>query len=123
MTRTQLALLSVSALLLGACASRQHSYTPYESTRTWFRDVRPQVAPADAVGFRVGPPSADYPLTTCVVSGAELRPWVGATPRRMDGPMAVVYQGTEVQLCCSACIADFRRDPDRYVAAVRMQRT
>jgi YHS domain-containing protein len=41
----------------------------------------------------------------------------------MDGPMAIVYEDVEIQLCCSACIAEFRKDPEKYVAKVRAKRT
>ena len=56
-------------------------------------------------------PSKDYALTTCVVSGEDL----GAMDRRV----AYTYDGAEVQFCCDDCIAEFQKDPAKYMAMVR----
>ena len=56
-------------------------------------------------------PSADYPLTTCVVSGEELG--------SMGDPLAYEYDGQEIQLCCAGCVDDFKKSPAEYVAKVR----
>ncbi len=56
------------------------------------------------------PASSSYPLATCVVSGEMLG--------RMGTPVAVVHGDVEVQLCCSGCIEEFRKAPDRYAALV-----
>ena len=60
---------------------------------------------------RLAAPSAGYPLKTCVVSGEELG--------GMGPPVAVSYDGTEVQFCCADCIGKFTADPEKYVALVR----
>ena len=50
----------------------------------------------------------DYPLTTCVVSGDALG--------TMGEPIKRVIAGREVRFCCEACIAEFEKDPAKYLA-------
>ena len=64
--------------------------------------------------LQVVEPSATYPLATCVVSGEPLR----AIPDRV----ALLYEGTEVQFCCEHCIADFEKEPAKYMALLRAAR-
>lgn len=59
-------------------------------------------------------PSADYPLTTCVVSGGPLD--------SMGGPIAFSYGDEEVQFCCKGCIGKFEKSPETYLAKVRSAR-
>jgi hypothetical protein len=70
-------------------------------------------APAKGVGWKEIKPSADYPLTTCVVSGEKLG------SGGMGPPVAIEYQGAEIQFCCKECLPEFEKDPERYVAQVR----
>jgi YHS domain-containing protein len=56
-------------------------------------------------------PSGDYPLTTCVVSGEELG--------SMGDPIVYDHEGTTVKFCCKACIKDFKKDPDTYLAKLK----
>lgn len=56
---------------------------------------------------------SDYPLKTCVVSGEEL----GGD---MGDPVDYVYhqEGKPdrlVKLCCSKCVARFKKDPAKYL--------
>ncbi|HEY0946379.1 MAG TPA: hypothetical protein VGD81_13970 [Opitutaceae bacterium] len=56
---------------------------------------------------------ADYPLTTCVVSGEKLG--------SMGKPYVHVHQeegkpDRVVQFCCRGCIKDFKKDPAQYLA-------
>jgi hypothetical protein len=61
------------------------------------------------------PPSANYPLEACVVSGEKLG---------MMGPPVVVVDGdVEVQLCCGGCIVEFQKESDRYVALMSRAKT
>ena len=48
-----------------------------------------------------------YPLKTCLVSDEPLD-----DSRR---PIAVVYQGQEVKLCCRECRGDFKSNPEKYL--------
>ena len=50
---------------------------------------------------------ADYPLTTCVVSGEKLG--------EMGKPYVMKYEGREVRLCCESCKKDFKKDPAKYM--------
>lgn len=56
-------------------------------------------------------PSKDYPLKTCVVSGEDLD--------GMGGPIAFMYDGTEVQICCKGCMKKFLADPAKYLPKIR----
>ena len=56
-------------------------------------------------------PSADYALKTCVISGEELGP--------VADRIAYSYDGTEVQFCCSHCVAKFEKDPAKYLAMIQ----
>ena len=55
--------------------------------------------------------TADYPLTTCVVSGKELG--------SMGDPIIVEHKGTQVKLCCKHCTPKFEQDPAKYAAMVK----
>jgi hypothetical protein len=54
-------------------------------------------------------PSANYPLTTCVVSGEALG----------DDRVAYKWGDTEVQFCCPDCVKDFEKEPEKYLAKIR----
>lgn len=111
-----------AALLAAGCGGIQHHTVPNDFGPAKSRALTAWQAPADRTGFRVSTPSANYPLRTCVVSGAPLGPTPAPIHQRMDGPLSVTYDGTEIQLCCSACIREFRADPEKYVALVRAAR-
>ena len=50
---------------------------------------------------------ANYPLTTCVVMGV---------PLGEHGPIIdVVHENRLVRLCCMGCVAEFEKDPERYI--------
>ena len=52
------------------------------------------------------PPKA-YPLDTCIVSGGKLG--------SMGDPVSYVYNGQELQFCCSGCISRFEKNPEKYM--------
>jgi YHS domain-containing protein len=54
---------------------------------------------------------ADYPLTTCVVSGEGLADH--------GEPIDRVYGTQLVRMCCQGCVSDFERDPARYLALLQ----
>lgn len=55
-------------------------------------------------------PSKDYPINFCVVSKEDLM---------TDGqPVAISYNGVEVQFCCDHCVAKFKADPAKYLAVL-----
>jgi len=54
--------------------------------------------------------AGEYPLKTCVVSGAKLG--------EMGAPYVFKYEGTEIRLCCSSCKAKFEKDPAKYLAVI-----
>jgi YHS domain-containing protein len=61
------------------------------------------------------PPSADYPLNVCVVSGEKLG--------SMGKPHVIKHEGTEVQFCCKNCVKDFNADPKKFLAKIEAART
>src|SRR5262249_45231954 len=65
------------------------------------------IADATRHTFQQVTPSADYPLTTCAVSGEGLS---GAHR------VAYSYDGREVQFCCPHCAGAFKKDPTKYLA-------
>ena len=60
------------------------------------------------------PPSAEYPLKVCVVSGEKLG--------SMGNPHVIKHEGTEVQFCCKSCVKDFTADPKKFVAKIEAAR-
>lgn len=54
---------------------------------------------------------ANYPLKKCVVSDEEFG-------GEMGKPVKVTHNGTDVYLCCKACLKDFKKDPDKYTKMV-----
>ena len=43
--------------------------------------------------------------------------------RQVDGEEIVEHKGTKIELCCSACVKKFKKDPDYYVAYKRTPAT
>lgn len=54
--------------------------------------------------------SDPYPLDTCPVSGGKLG--------SMGDPVVKTYDGREIRLCCSGCIATFEADKAGYIAKI-----
>ncbi len=50
----------------------------------------------------------EYPLNTCIVSGDRLG-------GEMGDPVIFKYKDREIRLCCSDCVNDFKKDPDKYL--------
>ncbi len=50
----------------------------------------------------------DYPLGTCIVSGAKLG--------SMGEPVVYDYEGREIRFCCAGCVKPFEADPEAYLA-------
>jgi hypothetical protein len=50
-----------------------------------------------------------YPLDKCVVLDEPLE--AGKT-------RTFVYKGQEVKVCCKDCVADFHKDPEKYMAKI-----
>src|SRR5258706_3421496 len=50
-----------------------------------------------------------YPLDKCVVSGEAFE---------HGEPYTFVHNGQQVKLCCKDCLADFNKDPDKYMAKI-----
>jgi hypothetical protein len=51
-----------------------------------------------------------YPLDKCVVSNEKLG--------EHGKPYVFVHNGQEVKLCCEDCLADFKKDPNKYMAKI-----
>ena len=50
-----------------------------------------------------------YTMDKCVVSGEPLG----------NQPYVFVSNGQEVKLCCKDCLADFNKDPNKYLAKIK----
>jgi hypothetical protein len=50
-----------------------------------------------------------YPLTKCVVSGESIDPAKAYT---------FVRNGQEIKLCCKDCLAEFDKDPNKFLAKI-----
>ncbi|MEX2672163.1 MAG: hypothetical protein WD294_08655 [Phycisphaeraceae bacterium] len=97
----QLGLLAaafMTAAFLGGCGSESN----VEKTEA------PQ-APAETAAA-----SAEYPLTTCLVSGEVLG--------GMGEPYVHEHEGETVKLCCKPCLEDFEKDPEQYLAKLEAAR-
>ena len=96
---------STFGLLLASCSAEDVTVEPAEE------QVVPSVAattPAVNVEPRPEVDLLDYPLATCVVSGAELG--------TMGPPFPATVDDTRVVLCCSGCEGELRADPATYLA-------
>jgi YHS domain-containing protein len=51
-----------------------------------------------------------YTMDKCLVSGEALEPGKQYT---------FVHDGQEVKLCCKDCLADFNKNPEKYMAKLR----
>jgi YHS domain-containing protein len=48
-----------------------------------------------------------YMLSTCIVQDEPLG--------GMGAPISYVHEGQEVKFCCSHCVDDFKKDPEKYL--------
>jgi hypothetical protein len=95
---SSIASLAVVAVALAACANESAKPAAPAAAAPAAHEMKPITA------------SANYPLKTCVVSGEELG--------GMGDRVAYSYDGTEVQFCCSHCVAKFEKDPAPYLAKI-----
>ena len=54
--------------------------------------------------------SAEYPLTTCVISGEKLG--------SMGEPFEYTHEGKRVLMCCKSCLKKFLKSPDEYLKKI-----
>ena len=54
-----------------------------------------------------------YLLKTCAVSGDKL----GGD---MGDPYVFNYQGRQIKLCCKGCLADFNKEPAKYIKKIEL---
>lgn len=52
-----------------------------------------------------------YPLKTCIVSDEKLG--------SMGDPIVEVYNGQQIKFCCKSCMADFKKEPQKYLAKIK----
>jgi YHS domain-containing protein len=60
--------------------------------------------------FAAGNPGKGNPQTACPVMGG-----------KVDKSVYTDYQGKRIYFCCSGCIADFKKDPDKYMKKMEEQ--
>ena len=79
-------------------------------------NMAPDRSPAASAAVWLAKAQADYPLTTCVVSGDKLDGDMGA-------PFDYVYKEDGkpdrlVRFCCKNCVKDFQKDPAKYLKMI-----
>jgi len=52
-----------------------------------------------------------YPLKTCIVSDEKLG--------SMGDPIVDVYNGQQIKFCCKSCVADFKKEPQKFMAKIK----
>lgn len=61
-------------------------------------------------GSKIAELAKNYPLKTCVVTGAELG--------SMGDPVNLLHEGRLVRFCCKGCINKFKADPAKYFKVI-----
>jgi YHS domain-containing protein len=105
-----LGLLLAALALLGACSvSVDESGVPAGHVASAHSaETPPQAAElTPAPAQEATRTDDDYPLDTCVVTGAKLG--------SMGEPVVIQHEGREVRLCCSNCPKKFKSDPAKYL--------
>lgn len=100
--------LSLVACKEGSSEAPPHDHSGHDHAKDHAKEA-PAPAEAPAKAYKVIPASKDYPLATCVVSGDKLGGDMGP-------PIAIEYEGREIQFCCDGCVDDFLKDPKAYLA-------
>ena len=54
-----------------------------------------------------GAAAKPYPLTKCLVTDEAFE---------HGKPYTFVHEGQEIKLCCKDCLADFKKDPSKYLS-------
>ena len=81
----------VSSVILSGCSKPAASAT---------------TAPATSQASVSGPPVNKY----CAVQGS---------PNEVDPTVFIIYKGQKIGFCCSDCIKDFKKNPDKYIASMK----
>ncbi len=61
----------------------------------------------DHSGHSHGAAAKPYPLNKCIVTDEAFE---------HGKPYTFVHDGQEIKLCCKDCLADFKKDPAKYLA-------
>jgi YHS domain-containing protein len=73
--------------------------------------------------FSIGGRAAQQPASTQPASAATSRPVNTMCPimsdNKIDPAVTFVYKGKVYGFCCSDCIADFKKDPEKYIAKLK----
>jgi hypothetical protein len=103
--------LVLAALAVAACKAEVKEVTPrVENPPGAAAPATPATPAAPAAQYKRITPSKDYPVMTCVVSGEPLK--------SMGDPIAIEYQGREVQFCCEECVDEFLANPGPALAKI-----
>lgn len=87
-------------------AEREIRFCCADCVDSFAKDLDASFARMDSLIAAVLP--ADYPLTTCPVSGDVLG--------EMGAPVDSVYDNRLIRLCCTSCIETFGENPQKYLA-------
>ena len=61
----------------------------------------------DHSGHSLGAAAKPYPLTKCLVTDEAFE---------HGKPYTFVHDGQEIKLCCKDCLADFKKEPAKYLS-------
>ena len=61
----------------------------------------------DHAGHSHGAAAKPYPLTKCLVTDEAFE---------HGKPYVFVHEGQEIKLCCKDCLADFKKEPSKYLS-------
>ena len=93
------------------------SFTAYKTTDNLMKSLISLLSGVLLLGFVAGCANTSsqqakaYPLQTCIVSDEKL-----------DGhgePYVFVYNGQQIKMCCEDCLAEFKKDPAKYLAKIQ----
>lgn len=76
------------------------------------KNLKPLLAIVGAMVLLAGCASDNYPLKNCIVSDEALG--------SMGKPVVLLHEGTTVKFCCKGCIDDFKKDPAKYMAKLKV---
>ena len=115
LTRVLLLALGLAAGLSFNTAALAHEGHHAVAEYTGKGDLAPVTDKTDATWLAKA--RADYPMTTCAVSGDKLE---GGD---MGKPQEFIYQETGkpdqfVRFCCKDCVKDFKKEPAKYLKMI-----
>jgi YHS domain-containing protein len=97
-----------------ACDQSSSSSNPQKSLPP---DMQQESAPATAATSAPSPSSAPATQTS---AGQPINKFCAVEKdNEIDPKVTTVYEGKTIAFCCKDCIADFKKDPAKYMASLK----